>query len=117
MSSTKFEKTIGSRIQVWKGVAEQTSGGLRKKDLRKSASRNKIVSKKMSDNAKANNYLGLYLNTKTKSAVKRPTPQKRTAQRTARRSAEKTPKKTPQRSSPKANTVRRSDRLAATAKK
>ena len=44
-------KTIGSRIEVWNGLAKKTSGGLLKKDLKKNK-RGKIVSKKMSNRAK-----------------------------------------------------------------
>ena len=45
--TTKFKKKKGSREQVWKGVAQETSGGLRKKDLMISKT-GKIVSKKAS---------------------------------------------------------------------
>lgn len=47
---------IGSRAQVIHGKAKQTSGGLRKKDL-KYNKRGKIVSKKASKTAKKNNNL------------------------------------------------------------
>lgn len=30
----KHEKTIGSRAEVWHGVAEKTSGGMTRKDMR-----------------------------------------------------------------------------------
>ena len=44
-------KIIGSRDEVWNGVAKKTSGGLLKKDLKKNK-RGRIVSKKMSNRAK-----------------------------------------------------------------
>ena len=46
-----FKKTIGSRAEVFHGTAKKTSGGLKKKDLKKNKA-GKIVSKKMSDRAK-----------------------------------------------------------------
>jgi seryl-tRNA synthetase len=49
--STRFKKVVGTREQVWAGVAQKTSGGLRKKDLMISKS-GKIVSKKASEAAK-----------------------------------------------------------------
>ena len=48
----------GTKSDVWKGLAKQTSGGLRKTDLIQNK-RGKIVSKKLSALAKKNNYLGL----------------------------------------------------------
>ena len=50
-AKTGFKKKIGSRDDVWNGIASQTSGGLRKKDLIISVS-GKIVSKKASNGAK-----------------------------------------------------------------
>ena len=41
----KFVKTVGSRAEVWHGVAKKTTGGLEKKDLFKNKNGN-IVSKK-----------------------------------------------------------------------
>lgn len=41
----KFVKTVGSRAEVWHGVAKKTSGGLEKKDLFQNKNGN-IVSKK-----------------------------------------------------------------------
>lgn len=49
--SRKIAKKIGSREEVWKGFAIQTSGGLKKSDLVISR-RGKIVSKKQSEAAK-----------------------------------------------------------------
>ena len=46
-------KRNGSREEVWKGLAQQTKGGLRKDDLILN-SKGKIVSKLMSERAKAN---------------------------------------------------------------
>ena len=48
--TTKYKKKKGSREEVWKGVAQETSGGLRKKDLIISKS-GQIVSKKASEAA------------------------------------------------------------------
>ena len=48
--TTKYKKKKGTRDQVWSGVAQETSGGLRKKDLMISKS-GKIVSKKASKSA------------------------------------------------------------------
>lgn len=42
---------VGSRAQVWHGVAAKTSGGLRKADLKKTK-HGRIVSKKASEAAK-----------------------------------------------------------------
>lgn len=42
---------IGSKLQVWNGIAEKTSGGLTKHDLMKNK-RGKIVSKKKSEAGK-----------------------------------------------------------------
>ena len=50
-AKTEFKKKVGSRDDVWNGIASQTSGGLRKKDLIISIS-GKIVSKKASNVAK-----------------------------------------------------------------
>lgn len=46
-ATTKFRKKKGSREDVWKGIAQETSGGLRKKDLMISKT-GKLVSKKAS---------------------------------------------------------------------
>jgi hypothetical protein len=43
--------TVGSRVQVWRGHAKKTSGGLRKKDLMKNRE-GRIVSRKMHRRAK-----------------------------------------------------------------
>lgn len=48
--TTKYKKKKGTREQVWSGIAQETSGGLRKKDLMISKS-GKIVSKKASKSA------------------------------------------------------------------
>ena len=49
--STKYKKKVGTREQVWKDIAQQTSGGLRKRDLMISKT-GKLVSKKASEAAK-----------------------------------------------------------------
>jgi hypothetical protein len=46
-----FEKTIGSRAQVWHGYAKKTPGGLHKKDLMMNK-RGRIVSRKKHNTAK-----------------------------------------------------------------
>jgi len=46
------KKTVGTRDQVWEGLAMKTSGGLTKKDLMKNKA-GKIVSKKMHEKGKA----------------------------------------------------------------
>ena len=51
---------VGSRYQVFTGKAEKTSGGLRKNDLKKNK-QGRIVSKKVSANAKRNSNLGTRL--------------------------------------------------------
>ena len=48
------------RLEVWRGVRQKTSGGLRKADLVKNA-RGKIVSRKKSKQAGDQNNLGDYL--------------------------------------------------------
>ena len=50
-------KRVGSRAQVWHGNAKQTSGGLKKKDLKKNKW-GRIVSRKQSERAKKENRLG-----------------------------------------------------------
>ena len=47
---------IGSRAQVFHGTAKQTSGGLRRSDLKKNK-RGAIVSRRASDRAKKDNRL------------------------------------------------------------
>jgi hypothetical protein len=49
---------VGSKLQVWRGNAAKTVGGLTKKDLIQNK-RGKVVSKAKSDLAKKNNFLGL----------------------------------------------------------
>jgi hypothetical protein len=44
-------QTTGSRAQVWHGTAKKTTGGLEKKDLKKTKD-GRIVSKKMSNKMK-----------------------------------------------------------------
>lgn len=39
-------KVIGTKTEVWKGVAHHTKGGLQKKDLTISKSSGKVVSKR-----------------------------------------------------------------------
>lgn len=51
-----FEKTIGSRAEVFHGTAKKTSGGLQKSDLMKNKS-GSIVSVKKSEMAKRDNRL------------------------------------------------------------
>jgi flagellum-specific peptidoglycan hydrolase FlgJ len=50
-ATTSFKKKVGTRIQVFEGIALETSGGLRKKDLIISKT-GSIVSKKASQSAK-----------------------------------------------------------------
>jgi hypothetical protein len=50
-ATTHFKKKVGTRIQVFEGIALETSGGLRKKDLIISKT-GSIVSKKASQSAK-----------------------------------------------------------------
>ena len=52
-------KAIGTRLEVWRGEADHTSGGLRRNDLMLNA-HGKLVSKKQSMNARRNNNLGSY---------------------------------------------------------
>ena len=49
--SSRFQKVVGSRAEVFHGKAYKTSGGLLKKDLRKNK-HGRIVSKKASQRAK-----------------------------------------------------------------
>jgi hypothetical protein len=51
-----FEKTIGSRAEVWHGTSKHTSGGLTKSDLFKNKA-GRIVSKKKHHTAKKDNRL------------------------------------------------------------
>ena len=51
-SSSNFQLSVGSKAQVFHGTAEKTSGGLKKKDLKKNKW-GKIVSVKMSNKAAA----------------------------------------------------------------
>ena len=51
MVQKQFEKRLGSRAEVFHGKAEQTTGGLRKKDLIKNK-HGEIVSKKKHNTAK-----------------------------------------------------------------
>ena len=51
-ATSRFMKTKGSREDVWNGIAQETSGGLKKKDLMISKS-GTIVSKKASESAKS----------------------------------------------------------------
>ena len=51
-----FEKTIGSRAEVWHGTAKHTSGGLTKSELFKNKA-GRIVSKKKHNSAKKDNRL------------------------------------------------------------
>jgi len=48
--------TVGSRAQVMNGSATETSGGLKKKDLKVSKKSGEIVSKKKSKSAKKNTW-------------------------------------------------------------
>ena len=50
-ASTLFTKKVGSKLNVWNGLAKETSGGLQKKDLMISKS-GTVVSKKASQAAK-----------------------------------------------------------------
>jgi hypothetical protein len=51
-----FEKTVGSRAQVWHGTAKHTSGGLMKSHLMKNKA-GRIVSRKKHHSAKKDNRL------------------------------------------------------------
>jgi hypothetical protein len=51
-----FEKTVGSRAQVWHGTAKHTSGGLAKSQLMKNKA-GRIVSRKKHHSAKRDNRL------------------------------------------------------------
>ena len=53
-------KKYGSRLEVWRGKAQMTTGELRKKNL-KLNSNGKIVSKKKSNTAKKSSPLGSLL--------------------------------------------------------
>ena len=55
---SKYQMLVGSRAQVFHGTAYKTEGGLLKKDLMKSKSSGKYVSKKKSHQAKRDNRLG-----------------------------------------------------------
>ena len=52
---------IGSRLQVFSGRADQTSGGLRRSDLVKSVRSGKIVSRKKQTQSHQRNNLGRFL--------------------------------------------------------
>ena len=52
--------TVGTRAEVWNGKKQTTVGGLTKKDLKKSKS-GRIVSKKVSQNAKKKSNLTKFL--------------------------------------------------------
>jgi hypothetical protein len=49
--------TVGSRAQVFNGTADQTSGGLTKKDLKKNPKTGEIVSKAKSAGEKKNPWI------------------------------------------------------------
>ena len=49
--SKQYKQRIGSRRQVWNGTALMTSGGLKKKDIKKNK-RGDLVSKRKSERAK-----------------------------------------------------------------
>lgn len=51
MPKGEFEKTIGTRNEVWKKKAQRTAGGLTKEDLCQNPNTGKIVSKKLRDRA------------------------------------------------------------------
>ena len=59
-NSKAFRGTTKQRLDVWNGSRDKTSGGLRKSDLTKNK-RGKIVSKKKSGQASAQNNLGTWL--------------------------------------------------------
>ena len=52
--------TVGTRTEVWNGKKQTTVGGLTKKDLKKNKS-GRIVSKKVSQNAKKKSNLTKFL--------------------------------------------------------
>ena len=57
------------RLEVWRGVREKTSGGLRKSDLTRNK-RGKVVSRKKSSQAASQNNLGSWLREKGKKVAK-----------------------------------------------
>ena len=57
------------RLEVWRGVREKTSGGLRKADLTRNK-RGKVVSRKKSTQAASQNNLGSWLREKGKKVAK-----------------------------------------------
>ena len=57
------------RLEVWRGVREKTSGGLRKSDLIRNK-RGKVVSRKKSSQAASQNNLGSWLREKGKKVAK-----------------------------------------------
>ena len=60
----QFKKKIGSRAEVFHGLAESTTGGLTKDDLIKNP-KGVIVSKKMRERALEQNHLGNFLQPKS----------------------------------------------------
>lgn len=63
-----YVRKIGSRSEVWRGIAEKTKGGLRRSDLKEKVCRvdaktgrecTRLVSKRASETAARNNNLGL----------------------------------------------------------
>ena len=99
------------RFEVWKGLREKTSGGLRKSDLIKNK-RGKIVSKRKSGQASSQNNLGNWLREKGKSVPKdamlrkkgklpEGEPQKPKAQKPKPKPQKAKPKPKPQKAKPK----------------
>ena len=60
-----MQKKTGTRLQVWRGKATKTTGGLKKTDLTKNK-HGKIVSKTKSTTAKHKSNLGKMLTNKKK---------------------------------------------------
>lgn len=60
MNSHNESKTVGTKLEVWRGKARKTAGGLAKSDLIRSKS-GKIVSKKASLAAQKGGHLGKHL--------------------------------------------------------
>lgn len=63
-------KKLGSRLQVFRGTAVQTSGGLKKSQLVKNQ-KGKIVSKKKQQQAKQQSNLAKYLVSKGRKAIRK----------------------------------------------
>jgi len=56
-NKTTKKCTIGSKLRVWRGKCDKTTGGLKKKDLMKNATSGRIISKKRSVKSKNNPWI------------------------------------------------------------